>query len=276
MGIVIDTHVHLYDIHEPSWNSPPFAGDDLIKVMDGPFYLFGEKRRVDIALAQPTPGVTILKDWDFQKQHECVVQAVRKYPDRVIGVMMINPHFGVDEALLELERLVRDEGFRAVKLHPAFHRFFPNKSRHFTDPIMKKARELNLTVIIHTGEPPYSVPAQVVPLAENYPDVNIMLAHMGIQWISYSADAINVAYHYKNVYLQIDWAPLNRLKEAVDTLGVDRLLLASDSPYTDIGGYFRLMEVLTMNPPLGMNLTRQDIDKILGENCASLMGLSPA
>lgn len=273
MGIVIDTHVHIYDVPEPSWNTQPFTGESLIKTMDGPFNLLGKERRVDIALVQPTPGVTILQDWDFRKQHEYVIESVRKNPDRFLGVMMINPHFGLDEAFTVLDQLVKEEGFRAIKMHPSFHNYFPNKNKHLSYPIMEKARELNIPVIIHTGEPPYSVPALMAPLAKDFPDVKIMLAHFGTQKIGYSDDAINVASNHDNIYLQIDWSHLNRLKEGVETLGPERLVFASDSPYNEMGIYMRMLEVLTWDPPQGMRVKPEDLEKILGGNAAEMLGL---
>lgn len=273
MGTIIDTHVHIYDVADPAWNSPPFTGDDLIHIMDGPFSLFGTERSVDIALVQPTPGATILPGWDFQRQHEYVVQCVRKYPDRFVGVMMINPHYGLKEAFVVLDRLVKEEGFKAIKLHPSFHNYWPNKNTHFTYPVMEKARELKIPVIIHTGEPPYSVPCLIAPLARAYPDVKIMMAHLGTQKICYSDDAINVALECDNVFLQIDWAHKNRLIEALQTLGAEKLVFASDSPYNEMGIYMRMLEVLTWKPPLGMGAKPDQIDRILGANVVEMLGL---
>ncbi|MBI4317978.1 MAG: amidohydrolase [Chloroflexi bacterium] len=271
--IIIDSHAHIFDVPEPSWNYPPFTAEKMIEFMDGPYTVAGETRKVGLALCQPTPGVTILPDWDIPKQHEYVVEAVRKHPDRLVGCMMINPHYGLENAFRELERLVTEEGFRCIKLHPAFHRYWPNKQKDLTYPILEQARRFNIPVLVHTGEPPYSMPSLLGPVAEDFPDVPIMLAHFGIQMIGYSHEAIEVARKHDNVFLGTDWAHLNRLKEGITTLGASKLVFGSDSPYTEIGVGLRTLEVLCWDGPLGVKMSEADREDIFGHNLARLMGL---
>lgn len=273
MGKIIDVHSHIFDVVDPSWHWPSYTAERLLHYMDGPYSIAGQDRRVDMALVQPTPGVTVLPHWDLAKQHEYVVESVRKHPDRLMGVMMINPHYGLDSAFKELDRLVRKEGFKAIKLHPSFHNYFPNKNKELTYPIMEKAREYHLPVIIHSGEPPFAVPALVAPVARDFNDVPIILAHFATQKICYSDDAINVAFYNDNVFLETDWGHLNRIKEGVETLGADRLIFGTDLPFTETGIGLRTIEVLCWDPPVGVKMSEADREKILGGNLAKLLGL---
>jgi len=97
---------------------------------------------------------------------------------------------------------------------------------------------------------------------------------MGVQKLALSDDAINVAMHYDNVFLEMSWGPLNRVKEAVQFLGTDKLLFGTDSPFNDVGVHARIIDVLGQPPPWGMNLSRADRDKIFFKNAERLLGLS--
>ncbi|MBI4320321.1 MAG: amidohydrolase [Chloroflexi bacterium] len=273
-GTIIDNHVHISDIPDPAWNAPPFLAEQLLRLMDGPYMVAGEARHVGIAVAQPGPGISIKPGWDHQQIHEYIVKAVRQFPDRIIGCMMINPHLGLEQAFAELEHLVKDEGFRMIKMHPTFHHYWPNKSKHLTYPIMEQARRLGIPVMIHTGDPPFSVPALTAPLAEAFRDVNIILAHFGTQKTGYADDAVEVARKQDNVFLGTDWGHLMRIKEGIQTLGPSKLVFGTDGPITEIGMGLRAIEVCCWQPPIGINMPESDRERIFGGNMAELLGLT--
>jgi predicted TIM-barrel fold metal-dependent hydrolase len=79
--------------------------------------------------------------------------------------------------------------------------------------------------------------------------------------------------HYDNIFLEMSWGPLNRVKEAVQFLGPDKLIFGTDSPFNDVGVHTRIIDVLGHPPPWGMNLSRADRDKILYKNAEHLLGI---
>lgn len=269
--MIIDLHTHIYTEQEPAWHFAVCPAETLIKSMDAPYFQDDEPIHVVRAVVQPTPGVTILPHLSFREQHQYVIDSVRAHPDRLIGAMMLNPQKGVAEGCAELRHLVKEEGFRMVKMHPNFHTYFPNKAKNLSYPIMEEARNLGIVVMIHTGDPPFSLPALTAPLARDFLDVPVILGHMGVQKMGFSDDAINVAMNHDNVFLEMSWGPLNRVKEAVEFLGTSKLLFGSDSPFNDIGVHARIMDVLGQPPPWGMNLSRGERDKILYKNAADLL-----
>jgi predicted TIM-barrel fold metal-dependent hydrolase len=270
--MIVDGHVHITDIPEPVWGWQPFGGDDLVDLMDQEMRILGRERVVDHAAVMPALGITTDHELTFREQHQTVIDAVKKYPGRLVGTFVLNPRQGVEKGIEELRRLVRDDDFRMIKLHPTMHHFWP-KDKKLVYPILEEAKSLGVPVLIHMGEPPYSIPSLVEQVALDNPDVTIILAHLGTQKICYADDAVNVARHCPNVMLETGWGPLPRLLEALRTLGPERLVFGSDCPPQDIFSQLRPIECLTWKPPLGENLSPEGMEMIMGDNMARLLKL---
>ena len=270
--MIVDGHVHLSDDPDPTRGWPPFTADDLISIMDEKLPIPGGSRVIDRAAVMPMLGPTQRADLSFREQHRPVIEAVRKYPDRLVGTFMLNPHLGVGAGLAELRRLVAEDGFRMVKLHPTAHAYWP-KAREFTDPVLEEAALLDIPVLIHTGDPPFAVPALMEPLAADHPGTTVILAHLGTQKIGYADDAINVARHCDNVYLETGWGHQPRVAEAVLAIGAGRMVFGSDCPVQDPYSQLRIIETLTRDGPLGINLSESDMEAIMGNNLARLLHL---
>lgn len=267
--MILDGHVHIGQ-KDPVWGKAAFDGDDLIALMDEPITVLGQPSRVDRAAAMPRLGVTTLPDLSFEEQHRVVIDAVAKYPDRLVGNFVLNPRLGLDEGIATLRKLVGEGTFRMVKLHPTMHHYWPQE-RELTYPIFEEAKALGIPVLVHTGEPPYSVPALLDVVASDHPDVTIIIGHFGTQKICYADDAINVARHNPNVLLETGWGPLPRVIEGVRALGPERLVFGSDSPPQDIFSQLRVVECLHRKPPLGVGLSEEDVYAILGGTLARLL-----
>jgi predicted TIM-barrel fold metal-dependent hydrolase len=276
MAAIVDTHVHLYTGARVSWGAPTtatFPPEKAVEFMDGPYVIAGEARRVERALVQPTARLTLDPALSYRAQHELVIEACRRYPDRLAGNFMFNPQLDVEAGVAELERLVREEGFRSVKLHPTFHCYFPHKAKHLVWPIFEAARRLNIGVMVHTGDPPFAFPVFMAPVAEAFPDVPIVLAHLGTQRAVLADEAIEVARTHENVWVETSSAQFGKIKEAIETLGATKVIHASDSPYCDIGAQLRMIEVLCREPPLGLRLHEEDRERIFGGNAVDVFGL---
>ncbi len=248
--------------------------------MDGPFFVDGKPRVVDITVVQPSVGVSIYSSdrptWSFREQHQYIVEVTEKYPDKLIGCFIFNPHFGVDEGLQVLREFVKEKRFRMVKLHSQLHDYRPDIADNFTHPIVEEAVKLKIPVLIHTGDPPYGDPILFAPLIESFPDAKIILAHMGTQMISYAWEAMYLAKKNDNVFLETGWTPCQkRLKEALSAAGPDRLVFGTDTPAQEVGVWLRMLEVLCWDQPIGVKLSLEDREKIFGNNMAKLLGIKP-
>ncbi|MBI4258137.1 MAG: amidohydrolase [Thaumarchaeota archaeon] len=276
--MIIDCHVHLSVAVDPVWRkaSVPFNAERLLKWMNRKYIVGGKPVKVDVCVIQPAIGSTIYEPGGkaaYIRQSQHIVDAVRKYPKKLIGCMTLNPRMGVKEGVQVLRTLVKKEGFKAVKIHPNMHLFRPDLSPDFMNPIVEASIDLNIPLFIHTGDPPYSLPVQLVPSIEEYPHAKFVFFHFGIQYSGFPYEAMYVAKKNDNVYLEISWAPLPRIREAVKSLGADRLIYGTDSPAMEQGSQLSQIDALCEEPPIGIKMSSKDRDKILGGNIARLMNL---
>lgn len=269
--MVIDGHIHLSKARTTVWNHPPFTAEMLLDLMRGPFPLFGRPYVVDRAVVQPHSGETLDFTRTFAEQHSYISEVIEAHPGRLIGCMHINPHLGVPLAIDQLNKFVKDGRYRAVKLNPSLHAYMPPRCRDLLDPIFEAAGSLRVPVIVHTGDPPFSLPVLLAPYARAHPHTTIILGHLGTQKVSYADEAIYVAQQHENVLLETGWGTLPRLKEAVQALGAERLVFASDCPIQEIGSQLRPLEVMTWASPMGIGLSESDAMKIMGDNMEALL-----
>ena len=109
----------------------------------------------------------------------------------------INPHFRPDDYRAELRRCVKELGFVGVKLTPNGHAvdLLSRDAREVFDA----ARELSIPVMVHTGMGvPFADPVRLTPLARDYSDVRIVIAHAGSDF--FSVQAMPVSYTHLDVY----------------------------------------------------------------------------
>lgn len=206
---------------------------------------------------------------NYRKQNAYLVESIRRYPDRLVGMMVIDPWYQVG-VFDVLEGLV-EQGVRAIKLHPKVHNFRPDDDIKIIEPIMEKAVKMNLPVHFHTGDP-FCEPGRIEFVADRFPDAMIIMCHMATQMISYAPDAVGVCKRRERVYLETGFHE-RRMREAVRALGPEKLLFASDCPINDIWTGLTMVKSLELNPPVGIGLREDDTLKILGGNAKKLIGL---
>jgi len=198
---------------------------------------------VHISKKRKEPVKEIIKLMESYNINKCVVfpgnevipdnfwmaKQIRNYKGKFIPFAWINPLLGSDNTINQLDILVKDYGFRGIKLHPLFHAFYPNRVEYM-EPIAKKAIEYDLPILIHCGHAPYSTPWQVAEFAMQFPDVTVILDHMGLQ-VGWVDDAINLAERYSNIVLGTTAMPFHeKIFKAVEKIGSKRIVYGSDAP----------------------------------------------
>ena len=148
----------------------------------------------------PSLGLTVpTSTLSFDEQHAYVVDSVSRYSDRLVGGIVMHPRPWNDDVAATVRRMVLEQGFRMLYLNPSLHKFWlPIKTpsegvgaRKLLYPIFEAARELNIPVMIHSGEQPYARPATIDFVAGTFPDVNIIIAHLGTQGELYTIEALS-------------------------------------------------------------------------------------
>ncbi|MBN1675939.1 MAG: amidohydrolase family protein [Kiritimatiellae bacterium] len=179
------------------------------------------------------------------------------------GCVWLDPNQG-DAALAALETAARDWGFKALKLMP-MNQNFSCVSR-VADPLLAKARELGLVVNIHTGGH-QSHPLEIGELALRFPDVPLIMDHMGYRYDVPAA--IAVARRSPNVYL-MPTAVIEpgTIRQAVKAIGAERVVFGSNAP-----SVFPETQLLVVRQA---ELAPEDEAKVLGANAARLFGWEAA
>jgi len=237
--VIIDSHTHLGDF--PLFNVK-LNVDEMIKIMDE--YGIGKS----IAFSLP---------------NKLTLDATRKYPNRIIGLLWVNPYSESDLNLID-EAIVKWK-FKGIKLHPLLHAFLPDQEIVF--PVMEKAKKYNVPVLFHCGHPPWSLPWHFSSLADYYPDVKIILGHMGHGHIVYINGAIEVAKRHDNIYLETSGMPMHsKIKEAANLIGAERIIYGSDMPFGHPA--FEIMKVKVSG------LDKRELELVLRENAIKLFNLN--
>jgi len=143
------------------------------------------------------------------------------------GYVVLNPNYPELSEKMILECLSNPK-FLGMKIHPDYSAqpVSCETNIHLLDLARKKRR----VVLLHTwGEQGVRASSAV---AETFPDLFVIMGHMGGDGLNGQGwrAAIGAARKLDNVYLEICGSDLHkdRIKEAVDAMGCDRILFGSD------------------------------------------------
>lgn len=204
----IDAHSHIG--HFGGW-----AGLDFTKEQ-----LFDQMKEYDIEKTFLTSSSSL--------DNDIVLDAFQSRPELVVPFVRVNPK--LEDVESKLYKYIDREGFKAIKLQPLADAYVADDPVVY--PVMDFARQYDVPVFIHCGHPPYSLPWSIALLAEQYPDVNVTMIHMGHGHGVYIDASIKMAKRYDNLYLEMSGMPMgSKIKEAYETVGNDRIMFGIDSPF---------------------------------------------
>ncbi|MDW9389757.1 amidohydrolase family protein [Sinorhizobium meliloti] len=284
--MIIDISCYPTKIVDLAWrhDGEPFTGERLLKMMDGPYYVNGKPRRIDKAFIQPPQGNTIYTDGygdltgkaAIRDYMSYTVELVQKYPDRFLGCFVYNPRYGTQNGAEEIEHHAKEYGFKMVQLQANMHAYRPDRALDWLRPAMRKCADLGLIVKVHTGDGPYSIPTEFYPIIREFPSVNFVLGHFGVQTGGvYVFEPFQMAMDAPNIYVESGWCLQSRIVEFAKELPKHKILFGTDTPPNEPGMWLRLLEVLSHEPPQGLNLDEDTLEDYLGNNIARMIGLDP-
>jgi predicted TIM-barrel fold metal-dependent hydrolase len=199
------------------------------------------------------PPVTVKPD------NYWMIEQIQGNP-RFIPCVLLNPHFGED-AVAELELGVQKWGVKGLKLMPTKHGYpIVSNSAH---PLMAKCAELGIPVSIHS-EGGYAHPLAIAALARQFPNVPVIMDHMGYRyWVR---DAIEAARQVPNIYLATTAVmEPHFINMAINAVGVDRIVFGSNGPFA--------IPKMQIDVIKYLQLPKKDEDKIMGGTLESLYKL---
>lgn len=194
---------------------------------------------------------------DPQSPTPMIADLTEKAPPGMHVCLGINPYTLSEKSLDEASALIESAGnVVGVKIYAGYYHFDVNDPIY--SPVYKFALEHDLTVAVHSGSTyskkgllKYAQPLSIDELAVTYPDLRIMICHMGVPWVY---DACEVVAKNENVYIDLSGMlvgsteiinnmssqPLliDRYKQAVIYLSeYDKLLFGTDWPLVPMGAY---------------------------------------
>ena len=206
--------------------------------------------------------------------NQYVQELCNKYPERLMGFASVNPLAA--DAADTLENAVEKMNMRGLKLHPPLQGFAPDDERVF--PVYDKAQELGLPVVFHVGSTPfgsmcrlkYADPLKVDDVAVNFPDLPIMLTHLGTLWHN---EAFMVVEKNPNVF--IDTAGyLNEIckiltPEIISRIGSDKIIFGTDYPMPYGAEKHRMKDFVDCIRKLAVS--EQNLQNIFADNFERLL-----
>ena len=152
--------------------------------------------------------ITATKMWSYYYHHKLIIdhtvdsvgQIVQEAGGRVIGAASYSP-FRIEESLKDIERGVKEYGFKYVWFHPISFGLAPNDRRCY--PLYAKCNELGIAVGLQVGQSAEVLPSDVGrpmlvdDVAIEFPNLRINLSHTGWPWID---EWCSMLWRHPNVY----------------------------------------------------------------------------
>jgi predicted TIM-barrel fold metal-dependent hydrolase len=247
--MIIDAYGHI-------WKANPLAPEVFMHQAMTPERYLEEMDRHGIDLAVICP---LGQDID----NEYIAESIQKYPDRLIGFMEVNPRD--PGAPHVMRRFAREYGLKGLKLHPTMMGHTVS-SHPLMDPVFAACSELGLVVYGHCMHDFWTVPLQYEEMARTFPDVPLILGHMGIIWSV--AEAAMVARRNPNVYLETSLVSLRSVKIGIQGAGAEKVVMGTDWPAND----FDLQLEMTRRA----TASEEEFGQVAGGNLARLLKLDRA
>lgn len=163
---------------------------------------------------------------------ETIYELIKESNGRIIGGAGYNP-FRIKESLEDIERAVKDLGFKYVWAHPITFGLAPNDKKMY--PLYMKGIELGIPICFQVGHSAEPLPSEVGhpmyadEVALDFPQLTMVLTHTGWPWID---EWMSMVWKHPNVYGNIGaYYPSSldpSLIRFMDSRGQDKVMWATN------------------------------------------------
>ena len=244
--MIIDAHVHL---KHGDAKKTEYSAESIIRIMDEA----GVDKSVVFAICTTT-----------RRSIEMAGKAAERFRNRLIPFVYALPSYE-RPVIAEIEKAIRDLGFRGIKLHVGECTL----ERYVSEPVLRLAGRYRVPCLIDCAGR-YSL---MENLADSFPDIKMIVAHFGKYLCrdeSLIDKFIEIAKRHDNIYLDTSGVIIpKKIKEAVDLIGSSRIIFGTDGP-TEEGARFVLRELSKIRR---LGLKPEDEREVLGEAVAKLLKL---
>lgn len=279
----------IIDVHSHAWKYPQHFGDDFrkqaIRARAG-VEVDLTVRYEDYRQAAPEETRTIVfggkaKLSGMWVDDTYIAEYVGKHPETLIGFLSVDPTQPNWQD--ELRHGHEELGLRGIKLLSMYAGFRPDD--RLLDPLWEYASKHQLPVLLHTGttfiaQAPLecTLPRHLDPVATRFPDVRMILAHLGHP---YEGETVAVIRKHPNLYADISalyYRPFQLYQSLmlVQEYGIwNKVLFGTDYPFTTVND--TIDGVRNLNRMVeGSNLPRLDeeqIEQMIYRDTLPLLGL---
>lgn len=244
--MIVDCFTHTWETGDgpgrygpPDDHAPAAEGDAVPTNRAGQVRHFAAAEPVDITLVLGF----VSRYLEAEISNDRVASYVRQHPDRLIGFAGVDPS-EPKQALAELRRAREELSMPGMAVAPAAQGFHPTNSQAML--VYAEAAEHGMPALFHTGihltaatKLEYARPVLLDEIAREFPDLKIVIAHMGYPWV---AETVMLLAKHENVYAEISglldqpWEAYQALLTADQHGVIDRLLFGSGFPGSSASG----------------------------------------
>lgn len=268
--MIIDFHTHIFPDKIAEKTIEHLEAKGGIKAFsDGTVKgLLSSLDRAGVDIAVTLPVLTNPKSFESVNRYAKEVnERFESEGRRLISFGAIHPACpDIDGKMRELKRL----GFSGVKIHPDYQETYINDDGYVE--ILNAAREYDLTVVTHAGvdfaypDDVHCTPQLAAELIKKAPHKKFVMAHLGgekmqAEFLDFFAET---DVYFDTAYI-LRYISEETFKSWLLRVGADRILFASDSPWSDVK---RDVEILN-----SFDLDENTREKLFSLNAKKLLGI---
>jgi len=199
-----------------------------------------------------------------------VAEADEAFPGRFIPFVFFDPRYE-EIGLIEVEKYLKDYGWKGVKVS------HQHAVARFMYPMMEIAERYGVVVVVHSDHSIRNHPYIIGDIANSFPNVKTVILHMG-GGTCFDSELLSTKMAVKNdnIYLETCYSNPYAIKQAVETIGADRVMFGSDSSNGGYGSRFEkagdYMELM-LDAVRVADITEEQKKAVLGDSAAKLLGV---
>jgi predicted TIM-barrel fold metal-dependent hydrolase len=218
----------------------------------------------------------------FEVPNDYVAEYCRRDPEKLIGFACVDPHDR--NALAELKSCVHDLGLRGLKASPIYQGYDPMDERML--PIYRFCEDHGVPILTHHGTTfprlaplKWAHPEQIEQVALAFPELRIVIAHLGHPW---EVETISVIRKHPHVYSDVSalfyrpWQLYNSLMLCKEYGVWHKIIFGTDYPVTtveeSVAGLRKMASYAERMPFPGF--TAADIEALLENDVLAALNLA--
>ncbi len=172
------------------------------------------------------------KGTEIEGHNKYVYDAVRKYPDKLIGFGWTDPTVSVEHALKMVRVCAEEYGFYGVKMNGAQNHYFIDDPK-IALPVAEAIAKTGKSIAFHIGPDEYerTHPFRAARIAKMFPETAVLMVHMGMTSVDMNKAVIDAAQECPNMVLIGSETSYKAILEAIRVLGAERVCFGTDAPF---------------------------------------------